>query len=349
MRRLVLFAGLLLLGCLAGAEPAPPVRANPDAFPTLVNPMCSHCRDEAKRRADLQAGDRVLCWIRGYSDGGAIPVRFFLNRYRVISDTYGVFVHDPDAGYLRGFAPSLDFRFHGFRNGVMVMKHKDGTLFSCLTGLAFEGPRKGERLPPVPTLVSDWGFWLKRYPHAVAYRMFDRYQPADVPDKPDPDSLKSRGPVDRRLATDTVVLGVAGGKTARAYPLSQVAKAGLLHDMVDGQEWVILWQGSTRTAAAYRPVATPGTKEGGRPRAVTLRRDDSDADAPFIDQETGSRWDVAGRAVTGELKSWTLTWLDGAQVKWFAWAAEYPHTTLYQVPPAPKPGDTPKPGENKRQ
>src|SRR5262245_61671314 len=52
--------------------------------------------------------------------------------------------------------------------------------------------------------------------------------------------------------------------------------------------------------------------------------------APFVDKETGSRWDVAGRAVEGELKGWALAWLDSTQVKWFAWAAEYPMTSVYQ-------------------
>src|SRR2546421_9444860 len=158
---------LLWASISVAAEPArkPILIVKPRAFTTLVNPNCSHCRDEAKRRArDLCAEDRVLCWIRGYSDGGAIPFRFFLVPYRVISDTYGVFVYDPDAGYARGFAPSLDFRFHGWRNGVMVMRHKDGTLYSCLTGVAFDGPRKGDRLAPVPTLVADWGGWVRRYP-----------------------------------------------------------------------------------------------------------------------------------------------------------------------------------------
>src|SRR5713226_3229883 len=195
--------GLILIAFVAAGTtrgedaPAAPLIARPEAFKTLVNPMCSHCRDEAKRRAaDLKADDRVLCWIRGYSDGGAIPYRFFLNPYRVISDTYGVFVYDPDAGYARGFAPSLDFKFHGWRNGVMVMKHKDGTLYSCLTGVAFDGPKKGDKLKAVPTLVSDWGFWLKTYPQAVAYQLFDKYQPMELPTRPQDGSIKSRGPVD---------------------------------------------------------------------------------------------------------------------------------------------------------
>jgi hypothetical protein len=48
----------------------------------------------------------------------------------------------------------------------------------------------------------------------------------------------------------------------------------------------------------------------------------------LADRESGSRWDITGRAVAGELKGWTLEWLDGTQVKWFAWAAEHPKTTI---------------------
>jgi hypothetical protein len=327
---------LFLAAALAVAdEPAagPPLVVKPEAFQTLVNPQCSHCRDEAKRRAaELRDDDRVLCWVRGYSDGGAIPIRFFLNPYRVISDSYAVFVYDPDAGYARGFAPSYDFRFHGWRNGVMVMKHKDGTLYSCLAGVAFDGPRKGSRLQPVPTLVSDWGFWLKRYPHAVAYHMFDKYQPVELPTKANADARKSRGPADKRLPEDTIVLGVVEGKAAKAYPLAILAKAGLVRDEVDGRPRVILWHGPTKTAAAYRPLASAPKKDGGKPRPVMLAVDERVAGAPFLDKETGSRWDVAGRAVAGELQGWTLEWLDGTQVKWFAWAAEYPQTTLYRDP-----------------
>ncbi len=327
---------LLLVPLLLAAEPAsPPLIVKPDAFPTLVNPQCSHCRDEAKRRAgELKDDDRVLCWIRGYSDGGAIPYRFFLNPYRVISDTYGVFVYDPDAGYARGFAPSLDFRFHGWRNGVMVMQHKDGTLYSCLTGLAFDGPNKGKRLTPVPTLVSNWGYWLKHYPGAVAYHMFDKYQPQDLPSAINEDSRKSRPThSDKRLPADTFVIGVRTEKQARAYPLDSIAKVGLIRDKVGEEDWVILWCAATKTAAAYLPLASPPKKEDGAPRTVTLSLDGKAEAAPFVDKETKSHWDIAGRAVGGPLKGWTLTWLDGTQVKWFAWSAEHPNTSIYSAQP----------------
>jgi hypothetical protein len=353
MRPFVLPVALLSASLGAAFAAEPPVVNKPDAFTALVNPACSHCRDEAARRAhELKPQDRVLCWTRGYADGGAIPMRFFLAPYRVISDSYGVFVYDPEAGYARGFAASYNFRFHGWRNGVMVMKHNDGTLYSCLTGRAFAGPKKGERLKAVPTLVSDWGVWLERYPNAVAYHMFDKYKPVELPDKDDPDSVKSRGKPDPRLPADAQVLGVWTGKTARAYPVELLEKGGVLKEEVDGESLVVLWEPETRTAAAYRPVASqprkykapkpdadgvsppdegvpvPDGAQAMPPRKLTLSLADKNKAGRFVDAETHSFWDVAGRCVGGDLKGWTLEWVDGVQVKWFAWAAEYPETTI---------------------
>jgi hypothetical protein len=332
MSRYLLAVPVLLLAVSAWAEPErPALIARPEAFPTLVNPTCSHCVDEARRRSsELRKDDRVLAWIRGYSNGGAIPMRFFLSPYRVISDTYGVFVNDPDAGFARGFAPSLDFRFHGWRNGVMVMRHKDGTLYSCLTGVAFDGPRKGDRLKTVPTQVTDWGDYLQRYPGGVAYKMFEKYRPVDLPMQLNPDSLKSRQPADLRLPGDKAVLGVVTGRGVRAYPLEALARAGVLQDTVEGQEVLVLWYAATRTASAFRPLASPSKKEEGQPRSVTLAFDGKTSLAPFVDRNTGVHWDIAGRAVDGALKGWTLDWLDSTQVQWFAWASEHPQTTVYR-------------------
>ena len=332
----------------------PTLVIKPDAFSTLVNPSCSHCRDEAQRRAgELRPDDRVLCWTRGYSEGGAIPMRFFLAPYRVISDSYGVFVYDPDAGFARGFAPSYDFRFHGWRNGVMVMRHQDGTLYSALTGLAFDGPKKGTRLKPTPTLVSDWGYWLEHYPNAVAYHMFDKYKPTELPTKEAADSVQSRIKADQRLEPQTAILGVWTGKTSRAYSISALEKTGMLSEQVDDEQLLILWEPKTRTAAAFRPVAEQPRKfKAPTPDAHGISQPDEGVLVPegtpamparklslhaaaradvgrFEDGETKSLWDVAGRCVAGTLKGWTLEWVDSVEVKWFAWSAEYPDTTIF--------------------
>lgn len=355
---MALVASLFLLSGISRADD--PTRSSkqlfkPDAFTTLINPACSHCRDEAKRREhELKPHDPVLWWIRGYSEGGVIPMRFFLAPYRVISDSYGVFVYDPDAGFARGFAPSYDFRFHGWRNGVMVMRHQDGTLYSTLTGLAFDGPKRGTRLKSIPTVVAEWGYSLEHYPNAVAYHMFDKYQPMELPSGEAADSVKSRTQSDPRLAPQTGVLGVWTGKAARAYPLAALEKSGIVIDRVDNEPLAILWEPKTHSAAAYRPVASqprkfkgpepdthgispadagtllpPGAKELPA-RKVTLKLAAPNGAGRFQDEETKTLWDVAGRGVEGELKGWTLQWVDGVQVKWFAWAAEYPATSIFE-------------------
>ena len=328
---------VILLFVFAGRFCGPTVAEDkivvkPDAHKTLVNPDCSHCVDESKRRAtELRGDDRCLAWIRGKYDGGAIPVRFFLNPFRVISDTYGVFVYDPDAGYLRGYEPSLDFTFHGWRNGIMVMKHKDGTLYSCLSGRAFDGPRKGDQLRPVATIETAWGPWLDRYPGTVAYHMFDRYQPTEAPKEANSDSVATRiYAKDEKAAADLRVIGLAVGDDAAAFSIDELRRrGGLIKTEVSGLPIVVLWHEPTQAAAIYSPEI-----DSRLPRTVDLARDESKQAAPFVDRKSGSRFDIAGRAVDGPLKDKTLRWLPGVQCKWFAWKAEYPKSMLIG-------GDTP--------
>src|SRR5262249_41175651 len=192
----------------------------PEAFQTLVDPDCSYCRVEAKRAVGaLRDDDRVLAWIRGDHDGGAIPYRWFLVPYRVISDTYGVFVHDGDAGVVRGWPASVDFRFHGWRNGIMVMRDKDGTLYDCLSGEAFDGPRKGERLSPLPTIETDWGPWLRDQPGTVAYQMLEKFKPMPRPSAVLDESRRTRPEPDPRLDPEERVFGLELGESRFAIPV----------------------------------------------------------------------------------------------------------------------------------
>ena len=313
----------------------------PEVFETLVNPNCSHCVDEARRRAaDLRDDDRVLAWIRGKYQGGGIPLRFFLVPYRVISDTYGVFVYDADAGFVRGFEPSLDFKFHGWRNGVMVIRHKDGTLYSALSGRAFAGPRQGDQLKPIATLETDWGFWNAAYPGSVAYHMFEKYQPVELPDGENADSVSTRPVADPQGVPDaTRVIGLAWSNEAKAWPLAAIdAAGGVIEDKVGDQRVVVLWYRPTQTAAIYATDV-----EDSEPRqTVSLVYDDESARAPFRDRATGSRFGIEGRAVEGPLKDKTLHWLPAVQCRWFAWAAEYPTTKLHSGPRDTAPPDAVK-------
>jgi len=318
---------LLLALLVAGPDDSSAAKTlfKPDLFQTLVDPDCSYCRDEAKRAGDaLRDDDRVLAWIRGQHDGGAIPYRWFLVPFRVLSDTYGVFVYDADADFVRAWPPSVDFRFQGWRNGVMVMKDKDGTLFDCLTGVAFEGPRKGERLVPLPSFESNWGPWLKANPGTVAYMMYPKFKPMPLPAGVLSESLQTRPAPDARLGPEQRVFGLAIGAQSVAFPLTRFGvQPELLKTKLSEQDAVILWEPSTRTAVSFAPET-----EGKNPEQVTLSVDLGDRDAPFIDRETGSHWSMVGRAVSGSRKGASLRWLPGVMIKWYAWAAEYPKTEI---------------------
>jgi hypothetical protein len=86
-------------------------------------------------------------------------------------------------------------------------------------------------------------------------------------------------------------------------------------------------------------VPIPADAPAREPRQLTLELAAKPGAGRFLDAETHSPWDVAGRCVAGELKGWTLEWVESVQVKWFAWAAEYPQTTIHAAgePPAGEP------------
>jgi hypothetical protein len=137
-------------------------------------------------------------------------------------------------------------------------------------------------------------------------------------------SLQARetmGRVDPRLQPLAPVFGVEASGAARAYPLPVESERACFTDTVAATPVAVLWFRRTRTAVAYVPVV-----DG---RSLAVYADDvSPESAPFKDRETGTRWTLAGRAVDGPLRGRELEWVPGVQCRWYAWAAEYPQTTI---------------------
>ena len=79
----------------------------------------------------------------------------------------------------------------------------------------------------------------------------------------------------------------------------------------------------SRTAIAYF------SELGGR--ALSFYSVDPEGDLPveFVDVETGSRWDMLGRAVEGPLAGQQLRQVPSYNSMWFAWAAYWPDTELW--------------------
>lgn len=312
---------LLLQQDPAAITPCPPCAP-------LNEPPCSYVITQHQKGL-VKDGDPVIAWIRARHNGGAAPLRHFLAGPRVVNDTYGLFFYDPDGGYVAAYEKAYGYAFHGWRRGVMVVKHEDGTLFSALTGLGIDGPRKGQQLQRTPNLTTTWGHWLLLHPESTAYDLFDgnRYPVVELPTQPNAIGVATRGTVDARLPAEAAVLGVMVNGKCMAFPLSDLPAREVLQDKVGGVSVVVFVQDVARAATAFRAVKGDVKLEFGVDVIAPVT-------APFKDKNTGTRWSIAGRGIDGLLRGEELVWVDSVQCKWFAWVAEHPDTAVHVVPPA---------------
>ncbi len=300
------------------------ILAKPGLFPQLTEPPCSYCVNQNQKGFVLPS-EPVIAWIRGAHNGGAAPLKHFLTVPRVINDTYGLFFYDADGQYVTVYEKDYGYEFYGWRGGVMVVRGRDGTLWSALSGRAIEGPQSGKKLTRVPSFVTEWGHWIMLHPESTAYDLFDgkKYPTAELPTKISGEALASIGQVDTRLGTENMVMGVDGEKYQLAVSLDGLGERACFRDQVDGRDVAVLWYGPTNTAVAF---FTELDKQ-----KLTLYADKiSPETAPFKDRETGSRWTLAGRAVDGPLRGKELTWAPSVQCRWYAWSHEYPETRLHE-------------------
>jgi len=140
------------------------------------------------------------------------------------------------------------------------------------------------------------------------------------------------GPKDGRLPPmERVATVELNGETA-AYPFSRLIHSPVVNDLVGGTPLVVLHQGGTLSAldgpviAASRDVGAAAVFErrvDDKVLTLSLRSD------RFIDDQTGSTWDILGRAVAGPLVGNRLRPLVSANHFWFAWAVFRPETRIW--------------------
>lgn len=315
---------VLAATCVVGQADDAIQIVEPGRYKALTEPPCSYCSTQ-HRKGLIRGEDRVVAWVRGAHNGGAAPLRLFLSGPRVINDTYGLFFYDPDGGYVAAFRKDYGYELYGWRRGVMVVRGRDGTLWSGLTGRAFDGPQAGKRLTRIPSLVTTWAYWMMLHPESTAYDLFEgsTYQPVALPTQISEEAKQSMGDVDSRLKPLTSVLGIEFLEATKAYELDRLPDRACLLDELGDERVAVFWYKPTQTAVAF------DRQLGGQ--ILTFYADDiSPESAPFKDKETGSRWTLAGRAVDGPLRGKELNWVNSIQCRWYAWSAEYPETLLYE-------------------
>jgi hypothetical protein len=223
----------------------------------------------------------------------------------------------------------LSFGVSGYlySNNLVMYDHQSNTLWSQALGQAIRGARRGQRLVLQPSMLTTWQDWKELHPDT---RLLSIQAVEDHPERAvDPyvgyytsgaAGITGRLVDDDRLDVKELVIGLAIGQEARAYPLGMVQMVGLVNDQLGGEAMVLVYDQSLNHVHIYRSAIE------GEALTFVLGVDRE----TMIDQGTNSRWDIrSGTAVEGLYQGQNLERIVAPAIFWFAWADLYPDTQVY--------------------
>ena len=235
-----------------------------------------------------------------------------------------------------------------YASALVMYDRATESLWTHFDGRAVVGVLAGDQLETVGSPLIAWSDFKSIYPDGL---VLDRDQtgfarryganPYVGYDDPATSPFLFRGALDNRALAKQRVVGVVIGDDASAFALEFVSGDGAkaTNAVVGETPIVILWKGGQSTAleetVVYggRDVGSVGVflpEVDGEP--VTIRS----SAGVFVDDETGSQWDVAGKARSGPLAGAQLERIAHLDTFWFAWATYQPGTELIGDPnPSP--------------
>ncbi|HUF13917.1 MAG TPA: DUF3179 domain-containing protein [Longimicrobiales bacterium] len=235
----------------------------------------------------------------------------------------------------------LDFGTTGrLRHSDLVMYDRQTeSWWQQATGEAIVGMLAGEELASHPAQTISWADFKRGHPTG---RVLSRDTGHDRPYGRNPYAGydRGRGPfarffsrdVDERLPAMERVAAVRLGERSVAYPFSSLAERRAVNDEVDGEPVAVFWVAGTASAldagalARGRDVGASGVfRRRVDGRVLTFGAGEG---GRFVDHQTGSIWDISGRAVAGPMTGTRLQPIPHGDYFWFAWAAFRPDTEI---------------------
>jgi hypothetical protein len=129
------------------------------------------------------------------------------------------------------------------------------------------------------------------------------------------------------LQDDDILLGVANGRVAKAYPAADLAQHGAVSDRMPDGPISVTWCGVCNTGLVFRAEVKGRTLHFQYDRMVGGNEVQKDA-------ETGSSWQQAsGEAIDGPLKGTRLTLYPAIRTTWAEWRRRYPQTLVLKPLP----------------
>jgi hypothetical protein len=204
---------------------------------------------------------------------------------------------------------------------------------------AIVGELTGTRLRVLPSQILSWGDFTRRYPdgevlsrdtgftRSYGENPYDGYDDVDSP----PFAL-GRNELDGRLPPKLRVSAVTVKRKTVVYPFDKLRERRLIHDDVAGVPIVVFFKRGVASAldevriSSGKDVGTSGTFE--RRIEDEILKFEPVANGRFRDRQTGSTWDISGRALSGPLAGRELSAVRHDDQFWFAIAAFFPEVEV---------------------
>ncbi len=298
-------------------------------------------------------------WL-GADEPGALvtvgdDVRFYplsiLTRHEIVNDRFGDVPVAVTFCPLCNTALAFDRRVDGqvLRFGVSGLLRKSDlvmwddvteSLWQQITGEAVVGTLAGTELEVVPTSIVSFADFAEAHPDGLSlardtgFRITYGANPyVGYSSQNGPfgsffqDALDPRFPALERVVAVTTVDEVV------AYPFSVIAEVGAVNDVVGGQPTVVFWGGTTTDALDRSSIADSQQIGSGIAYDPTVDGQTltftANGDDTYTDAETGSTWNLLGRAVAGDLAGRQLATANHRNEFWFAFAGFFPDARVY--------------------
>ncbi len=236
----------------------------------------------------------------------------------------------------------LDFGTTGrlrYSNLVMYDRQTE-TWWQQATGEAIVGELTGTHLRFLPAAIVSWEAFKTEYPHGKVLsretgysRPYGRNPYTGYDDIGQRPFLYTGPATPDKLPPMARVLALEIGNEAVAYPYTVLQEVHVVNDTVGGEPVAVFWQPGAASPLDASTVA--GGRDVGMAAAFSRRLNGQVLDFGFrhgkiVDTETGSAWDVFGRAVGGPLAGRALKPVAAVNHFWFSWAAFKPETRVYR-------------------
>ena len=222
------------------------------------------------------------------------------------------------------------------QNNLIMFDRQTDSNWPQLRLQSDEGVLINTQLDLIDHTEIEWGSWKILHPGTfLMSRNTGRNPDAYIPNllyenyrRPNFPPLFPMNYSDSRLQPKIRVLGVYAGNGTKAYSMSSFNNGRkIINDTIDNVNIAVFGDPDSRMIRAFVSAVNG--------QSLTLRlKDGSDVgslgNVQFVDDETGTFWDIKGNAVEGSLKGEKMDRAKSFIAYWFAWSAFNRDTELWE-------------------